>query len=193
MPATVSTVTTSQHCAAHTPLRCCPPATVAASPRMYHVLPSLSVTRECRVHVICTGSVRCCRPGGKERQHRSVCVNCGLLLAYRCHKKSDDVYLVNGAFLMQDEDSGVSRLGGPAATGFSLIQKKPVEASSTDAMSAQQEEMMADKKELDANYDSNARVIQMMLNRDNGNKRGAAEPVVEAQPTKVRRKGTLLS
>ena len=120
-------------------------------------------------------------------------MNCGLLLAYRCHKKSDDVYLVNGAFLMQDEDSGVSRVGGPAATGFSLIQKKPVEASSTDAMSAQQEEMMADKKELDANYDSNARVIQMMLNRDNGNKRGAAEPVVKPQPTKVRRKGTLLS
>ena len=133
-----------------------------------------------------------CRPGGKERQHRSVCVNCGLLLAYRCHKKSDDVYLVNGAFLMQDEDSGVSRLNKLPATGSDLIQKKPVESSST-AMSAQQEEMMADKNELDANYDSNARVIQMMLNRDNGNKRGAAEPVAAAQPSKVRRMGTLLS
>lgn len=131
------------------------------------------------------------RSRGKERQHRLLCVNCGLLLAYKPRLDSEDMYIVDGAVLRQDEEANISRGDNqPVVPKRNEIGATSKYGSVSVSTTTEEEEAEIESRELGANYDANASVINMLLNRG-GNKRSRVSKEKE-EPIK-RKKGTLLN
>eukprot|EP00040_Diaphanoeca_grandis_P021714 m.115908 g.115908 ORF g.115908 m.115908 type:complete len:217 (-) comp28462_c0_seq2:88-738(-) len=140
------------------------------------------------------------RPGGKERQHRLLCPNCGLQTAYKGAKDSKDLYILNGALIKIDEDATVAPPGmggGGQGQNQIMIQRNETQtgkktSSVSVATTSHEEEMQLEARELGANYDANARVIQMLLEKKPpGQKRKETQGEETTQPK--RRKGTLFN
>lgn len=102
-----------------------------------------------------------------------------------------------GAFLREDETSDVQQPGGAAGAGADqrrdaqALGKKATSVSVSTTSRAEEAEL--ESRELGANYDANASVIEMLLGRGKqGRMREEMEQRKEHQSAK-RKRGTLLS
>eukprot|EP00041_Stephanoeca_diplocostata_P021757 m.513221 g.513221 ORF g.513221 m.513221 type:complete len:232 (-) comp21903_c0_seq7:2511-3206(-) len=161
------------------------------------------------------GDVVCLKRGeGKERQYRQTCKYCPLPIAYTAEKGGNKLYILDGALVKQDEPI---KLRNPDGKQKELVVA-PLAASSKDdagqeetsvtmrrhtksagkfssvsvATTSEAEEKALESRELESNYDANAKVIEMLLGRSKAGKKRDAMEGDKAKADAKRRKGTLL-
>jgi len=162
------------------------------------------------------------RDSGKEQQCRKLCKRCGLLIAYVCEPETDKMYLVDGALLREDERPDAASLGRSDETALDAVPSAggaaaaaaggagvgamdadgevsltedgsvPTGATGTVTTSARDEDLEIEKRELSANFDVNAQVIEKYIGRNKqGRQRDEMEQTLAAK--KRTKRGTLLN
>lgn len=136
------------------------------------------------------------RGNAKERQYRMKCKNCGLPLAYKSRPVCEDLYIMDGALLQEDEKSGISSTASTTAgANVGKAQRHSEERGKFSSVSisttTEAEEAELDSRELGANYDANASVIEMLLGRSEMGMMGKRLGTDQAAIGAKRRKGTL--
>jgi hypothetical protein len=158
------------------------------------------------------------REGGKEKQCRMLCIKCSLPIAYMSDaKKGDKTYLLEGGYLKEDELPDVqalqvqlaaaSRMVGPIAPGTGLMsamsgggRAAPRAAGSSKGgqsvgveTSAKDEAMMNEKREMSANFDANAQVIEKVLGKSRQTRMREEIEATVAEQKRKKARGTLLN
>eukprot|EP00039_Didymoeca_costata_P010695 m.144708 g.144708 ORF g.144708 m.144708 type:complete len:211 (+) comp14929_c0_seq3:157-789(+) len=127
---------------------------------------------------------------GRERQDRLNCESCGLPLAYKSSPEDDKIYFIDGSLLLQDEKSTVKIEAAPLNK---ILQRRSTKeagkvSSVSVATTTESEEAELEARELGANYDANASVINMLLKRQ-----GHGKGKDKDDRNRKRKAGTLLA